>query len=109
MDEPLTVLLERMKEAKLVDWATLSANIDANPRRLAFEKLRIAVQSGDIPALQVAASDIRHIFNGKEYLLDMFFAPPNHHQHGGILRKWLAQTEVNSLATLKNLEFRVKS
>lgn len=93
-------LIETLKSIHPMDLLPLKARRAADVKHSALAKLREATAQREFWAAREAAREVLAAFSGREYLLDVFCAPPSH-QNGNLLRGWLrkAVTEAVSPGT----------
>jgi len=84
----LQEMIEVLSQIRPMDLLPLKARRAADGKRSALAKLRKAAAQREFSTARDAARDVLDAFSGREYLLDIFCAPPNH-QNGNLLRSWL--------------------
>ncbi|MEI8040599.1 MAG: hypothetical protein WCL11_04265 [Verrucomicrobiota bacterium] len=85
---PIQELIETLKSIRPMDLMPLKARRAADGKHSALAKLREATAQREFSAAHEAAREVLAAFSGREYLLDVFCAPPSH-QNGNFLRGWL--------------------
>jgi hypothetical protein len=102
MDTPLVELLAATIRIKPMDLPPLRARQAADTAHTALRGLRRALKAGGFFEIREAASRVLAVFDGQDYLLDLFCRPSSH-RHGNLLRNWLNEL-VTSGVTPQNAD-----